>query len=128
MTESIVKREKSYKTIVWHLPMVQLLRLSASNAGVQVWLMAKELRSRMLCSIAKKAKRKKKPNTYCDIIHMVELSKDSKDKIRSIYMNLKGSYNDEHRVSQLRNWKKKKTVEILELFKTILKMINSLEA
>lgn len=39
---------------------------------------------------------------------MVELSKDSKDKIRSIYMNLKGSYNDEHRVSQLRNWKKKK--------------------
>ena len=43
-------------------------------------------------------------------------------------MNLKDSHSDEHRVSQLRNWKKKKAVEILELFKTILKMINSLEA
>jgi len=107
--------------------MVQLLRLGASNAGVQVWPLTKELRSCMLCSIAKKVKRKKKPNHILWDNPHGGISKDSKDIIRNIYMNLKDSYSDEHRVSQLRNWKKKKTVEILELFKTILKMINSLE-
>ena len=108
--------------------MAQLLRLSASNAGVQVWSLAKELRSHMLCSIAKKVKRKKKPNHILWDNPRGGISKDAKDIIRNIYMNLKDSYNGERRVSQLRNWKKKQTVKILELFKTIFKMINSLEA
>ena len=52
----------------WISLVVQWLRLSAANAGVQVWSLVGELRSHMLWGAAKRLKKKKGLTNFCNLL------------------------------------------------------------